>query len=384
MVNASADPSSPRRLVELDGLRGWAALAVVVYHLTWWTYGEVLPGWRNPITAAFNGRLAVDLFFVLSGEALSSGHFAGRGYDQAARLAVTRLPRLVIPILASMLALYGAAVLGLTASTAEAARLVRSEWLAGMHPEAMSLVQAVKFAVLDVFTTTIPNGQRNPFLWTMAVEMLGSLLVFVAIACWPHLKRPGAVVAGLGLLLLANGVTAHLADFLFGMVISHWRHRGVLGRTGHRPWMGVAAVPAMAVLLAIEAWAVLKWQEERISPLIAPALVAVMSFSRPCVRFLSNAFSQLLGRLSFPLYLVQYPVIVSLTTWLIARNGSPTSGYAMLVVSGSLLACVTAAWVFEPIETLTKNVNRWIGSNVLQPRSMATADRCGPGRSSRQ
>lgn len=57
------------RFEELDGLRGIAALWVVVFHLTYgatpWQHD--LPGTLAPFTVNIEGLLAVDLFFVISG-----------------------------------------------------------------------------------------------------------------------------------------------------------------------------------------------------------------------------------------------------------------------------------------------------------------------------
>ena len=46
-VGDTRDPTAlvdrDRRLHELDGIRGWAALAVVVFHLCYETFGIVFP-----------------------------------------------------------------------------------------------------------------------------------------------------------------------------------------------------------------------------------------------------------------------------------------------------------------------------------------------------
>src|SRR5258706_1988331 len=92
------------RFHEIDGLRGWAALSVVVFHLYWETFGVVMPGLRNPATAFFlDAGLAVSLFFVLSGEALSAAYFAGKGEVAVVKLCVKRYTRLTIPIAATCL-----------------------------------------------------------------------------------------------------------------------------------------------------------------------------------------------------------------------------------------------------------------------------------------
>lgn len=59
-------PSVSTRILELDALRGLAALAVVLFHFT--TRYEQLFGYSKPLAASVSwGQFGVDLFFMLSG-----------------------------------------------------------------------------------------------------------------------------------------------------------------------------------------------------------------------------------------------------------------------------------------------------------------------------
>ncbi|HEX4183201.1 MAG TPA: heparan-alpha-glucosaminide N-acetyltransferase domain-containing protein, partial [Caulobacteraceae bacterium] len=82
----------------LDGIRGWAALSVVAFHMYWETFGARYPEFRNLASASLlDGWLAVSVFFVLSGEALSTSCLAKQDRRIALDLGVRRYPRLVIP-----------------------------------------------------------------------------------------------------------------------------------------------------------------------------------------------------------------------------------------------------------------------------------------------
>src|SRR5262249_47363679 len=64
------------RISALDGLRGWAALSVIVYHLTWELFGALYPIYRNPWLSIFgNGAFAVAVFFAISGYVLTIGRW---------------------------------------------------------------------------------------------------------------------------------------------------------------------------------------------------------------------------------------------------------------------------------------------------------------------
>ena len=61
------------RIHEIDGLRGSASLVVVTFHFTWETFGFIQPSITNGYVKFFlDGPLAVYIFFVLSGDALST------------------------------------------------------------------------------------------------------------------------------------------------------------------------------------------------------------------------------------------------------------------------------------------------------------------------
>jgi peptidoglycan/LPS O-acetylase OafA/YrhL len=95
------------RATYLDGIRGWAAFAVLVYHASWNMFGGVLPALQATWLGLLNdGQMAVSIFFVLSGFVLSIGYFRKGGLDPILKLAVQRYPRLTIPIAMAALIAY--------------------------------------------------------------------------------------------------------------------------------------------------------------------------------------------------------------------------------------------------------------------------------------
>ena len=75
--------------------------------------------------------------------------------------------------------------------------------------------------------------------------------------------------------------------------------------------------------------------------------------------FLRNGLSGFMGRLSFPLYLVHFPVLLSLTSGGIVwayNNGGLTVGAAAGLMAASIVACLLCAMAFQPIEWQTRRV----------------------------
>lgn len=83
-ANISANAAAPRRYEILDGLRGVAALMVVVFHIS-----EAFS--YDPVYKHINhGFLAVDFFFVLSGFVT--------GYAYKHRMATGKMSFLQFPV----------------------------------------------------------------------------------------------------------------------------------------------------------------------------------------------------------------------------------------------------------------------------------------------
>src|ERR1700741_4157400 len=97
-----------RRLHQLDGLRGIAALTVVVFHYLSAFVPALTPDqtknphWLSdtPLAVTFNGPFAVVVFFVLSGFVVSK---AALGQGPLPLTIALRYLRLTIPMLVSVL-----------------------------------------------------------------------------------------------------------------------------------------------------------------------------------------------------------------------------------------------------------------------------------------
>lgn len=386
-LSASSTPARARvRLEELDGIRGWAALCVVVFHLTWETFGVLVPALRNPVTGfLLDGGVAVAIFFVLSGEALSAGFFAGGGARAVQRLAVKRYTRLTIPIVASCtltLALYHAGL----AFNVQAARYVhRSDWLGSFLNPAPPLHTAVRYMLLNVYGSVASQRAVIPFLWTMKFEMLGSIMVFATLLGVARLRgawRRGLwIFVGLVFVSFITTKSGQLACFLAGLGFGWMRHQGHFQRAHAMPGVQRASWVLIALLGAFDGWSHWKVVYLRMVPLVSVLLLlAVFCNRRLCAAFTSR-FSRLLGRLSFPIYLMQFPVLISVTSYAIcyaAARGVLHGWVIAAIAAGSLVVCFAAAWAFLPVENLTRWVGNLIASWLLGGRAAAANVRSQP------
>jgi peptidoglycan/LPS O-acetylase OafA/YrhL len=95
--------------------------------------------------------------------------------------------------------------------------------------------------------------------------------------------------------------------------------------------------------------------------LIGVILVTTVLLSPNLAQLLSGRVSQALGRLSFPLYLAQFPILVSLTSGLIVAWGAPGAVGAIVIGLVSIAATLALAALMLPVEWLAQWTGRQIG-----------------------
>ncbi|THD46575.1 MAG: acyltransferase [Bradyrhizobium sp.] len=384
MIDPAAAPAKPRpspsRLELLDGVRGWCALSVVLFHVFWEIFGVATPAFRNPVTGFFfDGDLAVCIFFVLSGEALSAAFFAGGGDAATIRLAIKRYPRLATPILAACLITFALDRLGLV-FVAPASRVIPIVyWMRDWLQEPLTFTYAMRYSLVDVFVGVKGGRAIIPMLWTMPIELLGSFVVFAILLMWKRLNRPRTLLLGLFIVATAmptGSIANYLSCFFAGVAFADWRTQGLFMRVGERLGPGVWA--AIVFFAAVDG--TLHWFGcESGKTAIAVALMFAVYASPALCAFFSSELSRALGRISFPLYLIQFPVLISVTSWMIVQTGAGGGTLSLSAIWGISLAsvaiCLLAAIAFAPIERVARSVgDRLIAIVGQDRRSRPTAN----------
>jgi peptidoglycan/LPS O-acetylase OafA/YrhL len=355
-----------KRLDYIEGIRGWAALVVLVFHLTRETFGASFPVYHSVwLNFWLDGPLAVYVFFILSGDALSTTFLKTQDLSFLARMVVKRYFRLAGPILAACLMVYVIMKAGLNFNH-EASVIVQAEdWLGSFINFPPNFARALKYGLLDVFVEHRKEKSYVPFLWPMSIELYGSFMLFTFLAIFAKLKRPMVV-----LLVAASWLTAlgsFYGLFFVGMCFSAWRELGVFNRPVYRRWsvaLILIAVVADSLLTAINA------KPPQASIVIGVCLVFGLYSNPRCLTFFSNRLSRYLGRISFPLYLTHFSVLISFTSWAILKmvefnRFDVAHSLAVAAASGALALVV--AELFTRVErrylqTLNQLVSRVVRS----------------------
>jgi peptidoglycan/LPS O-acetylase OafA/YrhL len=174
----------------------------------------------------------------------------------------------------------------------------------------------------------------------------------------------------------------YLACFLAGLTFAAWRSKGYFRRAQSSRLMIAGSgilIASLAIFDGIGHW---KGVGRQYTALVAILMVAAV-YCNPwlCARFTSRC-SLFLGRLSFSLYLVQFPVLISLTSYAIYAVRGPngvTPPWIWGIALASIGMTVAVAYAFEPVEWLTRVIgNRVVAFLVISDR--VSRKQFGPGR----
>jgi peptidoglycan/LPS O-acetylase OafA/YrhL len=327
------------RLAGLDGVRGLAALFVVVNHV----FLRAFPGYpvdHAPFWAAWfiYGRFAVVVFIVLSGFSLAlSPARHGWRLDGISRFAQRRARR-ILPA-------YWAA---LAFSLAVA-------WLVAAQPgEGLPTPKSVVVNGLLV-QNLVSAPSPNRAFWSMAVEAqlyVALPLLLLIVRRWSAIVMVAAVtlvVASVGIWGPAPFVIQSPPDlaalFALGILAA-----GIVG-TARRslPWAWLALAAAAPALTLIwwrgSVWTLdhLLWVDLALGPAVACLLVGLATGQpAPLLRLLDTRPLRNLGASSYSLYLTNAPIVIVVYERIVA--GRVRQGVPAFVVSLALALPLTIAF----------------------------------------
>lgn len=341
----------------LDGLRGVAAILVVVFHV----FEGHFPNFaQHPV---HHGYLAVDFFFLLS------GFVVGYAYDDRwSRMSTwdffkIRLVRLHPLILLSVL--IGGACIWLDPYMHIAGQVGLLKLLGIM------LLTATLLPAPDLRGWGETHSLNGP-LWSLLQEYLANLLY----AVWGRKLSQ----RGLWALAIISGVALTWVAVARGDIATGWAHSNI--------WIAVVRMlyPFFAGLLLFRAGQLVRVPFA--FPLCSLALAALFClpyfpvnglYEAACILFafplivaagaggqVSGAGAKVckfLGDLSYPLYITHYPFMYLYTNWLINRK--PTPAEAAPVALGLLVFVLLLG--YAALKLYDEPVRAWLKRRFLTP-----------------
>ncbi|MCW1988413.1 UNVERIFIED_ORG: peptidoglycan/LPS O-acetylase OafA/YrhL [Sphingomonas sp. R1F5B] len=356
----------------LDGLRGTAAMMVVLFHIQGIT---VL--WQGDKVVLHHAPLAVDFFFALSGFVIGYAYddrWGRMGVGQFLRLRLVRLHPLVILGVLLGFASYLLDPLGAPEQAIALSRVVVAL--------VMGLALVPTWPLPNRWTDTHPlNGP----CWSLLQEYLGNLAYALVLRHWST-RALGvlAVISGVG--LAASGIALGSLDqgsywetlwmapvrlcfpFVTGLWLYRMRARLPRIRLG---WPLLSAIMVGAMLLPI-------WPEVggiKLNGVYEAACVIVLfpaiivagchSAAGPITGWLLRAC----GRLSYPIYITHFPFLY---VWMnYVAKAHPTPERMLVIGLGLVPLLVAVAWLADV--AWDRPIRGWLGRRLRARRHQRSA-----------
>jgi peptidoglycan/LPS O-acetylase OafA/YrhL len=344
---AAPPVNSPPHFGLLDGLRGVAALAVVLFH-----FMEIVQP-DQPSNFIAHAYLAVDFFFCLSGFVIAyayDGRLAQLGTLGFLKRRLIRLhPLVVIGSLLGVLLFVFDPFSDLVAKyMAKLPLMTLASCLLVPYP----LVPERYFNLFhlnpptwSLFWEYVANVVYALVLVRLRGWQLGALILLAAGALCYEAHVTGSLGGGWGGDNVSGGAIRVAYSFLIGLGL--YRANALLrSRLG----FGTLAV----LLLGAFFFPFVKGLTWLIDPVLVllylPLLVALGAGAAPAPRL--NGLYRFLGDLSYPLYMVHYPFIWIFMSYL--EKEKPTAGTLVMLIPVAMLALVALAyavlrWVDAPV-----------------------------------
>jgi peptidoglycan/LPS O-acetylase OafA/YrhL len=382
MASPPPQENSPGRVDELDGLRGLLALWVAFSHIFAWCgfWETTLPRPFGSVWPVFiEASAAVDTFIILSGFAISFLlHKRSRSYLSFMTGRVFR----IYPVYLVCLAL-GVASTFLTGAIVETAAwkgTIYFDWIRQLATSESAAFGAHTFWHLTLLNGLLPRQFLPDATGTLLTPAWSITLEWQYYLVAPLVARLVFSSTGLLVLTAVSFVGAHYASkwtnpqlaffpahlplFLIGIASYHF-----YVRFGNRENSTSAATLAVATVIAVAV--ISQWHPVGLVLWALGFGCILVRGNDPFARILTlirrtllNPWLQGLGKISFPLYLIHWPLIIGFL-WLLLRFFpaiSRAQALALLIVPGLPLILAAARLLHNVVElpgmALVKKIGR--------------------------
>lgn len=369
----------------LDGLRGVAALTVVVFHI----FEAYSPG---PVYQIINhGYLAVDFFFALSGFVIGYAYDSRWKSISAGSFFRRRLIRLhPMVILGS--------IIGLLLFYFAAGDICPS--VAHTSPSKLLIIFALSCLLIPAPSTLDGKGWGESYslngpMWSLMYEYIANILYAAIIRHFPkwllatfvllcaaltidvtmnidlfnllqaRIYHVNTIIGGWSLSAdqLYIGSVRLLYPFFCGLLIYRTGIR--IRLRGAALWCSIAVVAMLAMpRLGGETY---MWQNglyEAVCILIFfPVIVMTGAGNRPKSISATKA-CRILGEISYPLYLVHYPLIYIYFKWVRENEGAPLSIH---IFSGTAIFILSVALAWAALKLYDEPLRRYLQKRFQKP-----------------
>ena len=358
----------------------------------------------SPFGLLYDGYAAVYLFFLISGFAIT------RAYDPRSDYIALMTARVVRFALPMILACYISWAIGnfVRSDYLTVAGITGSGWMSALWHYPHGAMQPLRDALINGLLVGYPSaspiaavfsGITQPLaqsllppMWTLNTELRGTILVLLLARLRIHRPRLWIFVCCAAALLFGLDQTL---CFIVGHVAAVARLERRLPKTGWLLGLPLFVIGTVLCCQAVEGWPAalgaacrLRWIGDfacRNSAVVLRiygdiAMFLGITLSRPMRNLFIHPTMQRLGRISFPLYLIHWPIVFGVCPeiflWLNPQCGlllgsllTMTSGFGL-----SILAACALTPIDEAAQHIAKQL-RYQAMRALQFTSSALAGR---------
>lgn len=357
------------KVKSVEGLRGFACLAVLLSHLSLifypYLHGQKLYLIRSsldkfildyPIGFFYAGTSAVFVFFCLSGYILTYACAKQENVLQSStKMICARYFRLVIPVLASVIFCYFV-IKYMPNNT------IGLSWISSWGMSVKKNDGILDAIYNGLFTSVfLSDNKYNWIIWTMQIELLGSYLLLFSLPVICRLKNPSLICILICFMLVLCSPGKHgisYASFFLGASI-YW-----LKDIKNKVISFVLLMSGLYLAGFKESSHWYSWLNEYLYvdlpggklstyyfiPMLSGFIMVLASVKSTVMRaFIENRFAMLLGKLSFSAYLIQIPVFYIFTPILASGMKSITNNYdaiSLVSIVFSIAIVYLASFIF--------------------------------------
>jgi peptidoglycan/LPS O-acetylase OafA/YrhL len=388
LMTPPSHSAEPQRLAFLESIRGLAAVQVVLLHFFSAFRPDMVfesasgsPAWYvhlSPLSFLYDGHSAVYIFFVLSGYVLSRSF--ERHLEHPLALISARALRLGLPAIVAVLA--GAAAIKIFGRpNIDASAISGSEWFSSPHFTELSMLSIIR----DGVGNALFLGYRDlpgvaflapwqqpidqsfvPPLWTLSIEFYGSLAVLLL--SWFARRSRHLWWAAIIMATIFTIRSAYLC-FVVGHLLANW-HRAEKPAPANQLLPAIAAALGVFLCVRADIWQ-FEWlrklcseptfwlfpgqtaapQQKALGAILVLTGLIHLQWARSV---LSWPWLVRNSRLSFPVYLVHWPILFGpaalIFLWLngivglgLARACAIVTGIGLVFLAGLLFSPVDRA-----------------------------------------
>lgn len=375
--SAASFADSKRHYTILDGLRGVAAVMVVIFHVL-----ETFTNGNHAKQILNHGYLAVDFFFLLSGFVI------GYAYDDRwtkmtlgdffKRRLIRLHPMIIAGMFTGAIAFYGQAspiwpqissiplgklllVMLIGASLLPVPSSLDIRGWAEMHP--------LNGPAWSLFFEYIANILYALFVRRFSNWLL-SVMVFIAGAALIHLavtSSNGDLIGGWSVEWhqFRIGITRLLYPFFAGLLLNR------VAKPTHVKnaflWCSILLVVVLAlprIYAGGPLW--INGLYESLCVVLVFPLIVYLGAGGELNEGLPARLCKFLGNISYPLYIIHYPFIYLFMAWVVNNKIDPASGVpASLIIVAISILVVTVALAYAFLKVYDEPVRKWLSRKWL-------------------